>query len=163
MNWAGVARELGTTVNRVKKKWRKLQNNDNTGAVSEPHASGSHAKIPYAKLPSSYAKRFTNPNLDNSDLLEYFNTRWKDPNPTSTELARFVNVHRSLDKVLKWFCAARAKSRRLQNESEAAAVRALSSLAGASAGTGTGVLRGYPCSNEPIFRRGRGGGGTYCI
>ena len=49
VNWAGVARELGTTADRVKKKWRKLQKNDNTGAVSEPHASGSHAKIPYAK------------------------------------------------------------------------------------------------------------------
>ena len=43
VNWAGVARELGTTADRVKKKWRKLQKNDNTGAVSEPHASGSHA------------------------------------------------------------------------------------------------------------------------
>ena len=36
VNWAGVARELGTTADRVKKKWRKLQKNDNTGAVSEP-------------------------------------------------------------------------------------------------------------------------------
>ena len=34
VNWAGVARELGTTADRVKKKWRKLQKNDNTGAVS---------------------------------------------------------------------------------------------------------------------------------
>ena len=111
VNWAGVARELGTTADRVKKKWRKLQKNDNTGAVSEPHASGSHAKIPYAKLPLSYPKRFTNSNLDNSGLLQYFNTRWKDPNPTSAELARFVNEARSLGKVLKWFCAARAVCR----------------------------------------------------
>jgi len=28
VNWAGVARELGTTADRVKKKWRKLQKND---------------------------------------------------------------------------------------------------------------------------------------
>ena len=67
VDWAGVARELGTTADRVKKKWRRLQKNDNTGAVSEPHASGSHAKIPYAKLPSSYAKRFMVGCVDLSD------------------------------------------------------------------------------------------------
>ena len=103
-----ILRRLGVAGVGGKGHLSTLQKNDNTGAVSEPHASGSHAKIPYANLPSSYAKRFTSPtNLDNSDLLGYFNTRWKDPNPTSTELARFVNVHRSLDKVLKWFLVIR--------------------------------------------------------
>ena len=52
VDWEGVARDLETTVHRVKKKWYLLsKKNDSTGAVSEPHARGSHAKIPYAKLP----------------------------------------------------------------------------------------------------------------
>ena len=53
VDWEGVARDLATTVARVKKKWYLLsKKNDSTGAVSEPHARGSHAKIPYAKLGS---------------------------------------------------------------------------------------------------------------
>ena len=48
VDWEGVARDLETTVARVKKKWYLLsKKNDSTGAVSEPHAHGSHAKIPY--------------------------------------------------------------------------------------------------------------------
>ena len=93
VDWEGVARDLETTVARVKKKWYLLsKKNDSTGAVSEPHARGSHAKIPYAKLPPTNAK--------NADLLEYFNEHVQDPHPTSIELQGFViNGERTLEQV----------------------------------------------------------------
>ena len=55
-------------------------------------ARGSHAKIPYAKLPPTNAK--------NADLLEYFNEHVQDPHPTSIELQGFViNGERTLEQV----------------------------------------------------------------